>query len=280
MMGEDDDDVSEGSFNSKSVWARMSVIAAGPVFNFILAFILSAIVVAWLGFDPPVISDVTDGYPAQEAGLQGGDEIVQINNKHINIYREITVYLQFHAGEELNITYVRDGEKYTTDLTPKYDEEEGRYMLGVYGPTSYSKANVFQDIQYGVYEVKYWICTTVSSLKQLVTGAVGLDQMSGPVGIVNYVDDTYDASKSAGIAVIVLNLMNIAILLTANLGVMNLLPIPALDGGRLVFLIVEAIRGKRVPPEKEGIVHLIGFALLMLLMVVVMFNDIRTIITG
>ena len=135
-------------------------------------------------------------------------------------------------------------------------------------------------MQYGAYEVKYWICTTLSSLKELVTGAVGLNQMSGPVGIVNYVDDTYDQSKSYGLYVIILNLMNIAILLTANLGVMNLLPIPALDGGRLVFLIAEAIRGKRIPPEKEGFVHLIGFGLLMLLMLVVMFNDIRSIVLG
>lgn len=278
MMGEDDEDTSEGSFNSKSVWARMSVIFAGPFFNFILAFILSAIVVAWLGFDPPVISDVTDGYPAQEAGLTAGDEIIKINNKHINIYREVTVYIQFHTGEDLNVTYIHDGEKKTTLLKPKFNEEEQRYMIGVIGPASYSKANPFQVIEYGIYEVKYWICTTLSSLKELVTGAIGINQMSGPVGIVNYVDDTYDQSKSYGLAVVVLNLMNIAILLTANLGVMNLLPIPALDGGRLVFLIAEAIRGKRVPPEKEGIVHLIGFGLLMVLMVVVMFNDIKNII--
>lgn len=280
MMGEDDDDISEGSFNSKSVWARISVIFAGPFFNFILAFILSAIVVAWLGFDPPVLSSVTDGYPAKEAGLTAGDEIIRINNKKINIYREVTVYIQFHKGEELNITYIHNGEEKTTVLTPKFNEEEQRYMIGVFGPKKYTKANALQVVQYGAYEVKYWICTTLSSLKELVTGAVGLNQMSGPVGIVNYVDDTYDQSKSYGLYVIILNLMNIAILLTANLGVMNLLPIPALDGGRLVFLIAEAIRGKRIPPEKEGFVHLIGFGLLMLLMLVVMFNDIRSIVLG
>ena len=98
--------------------------------------------------------------------------------------------------------------------------------------------------------------------------------MSGPVGIVTVVDDAYKNSLPGGIEVVILNLMNICILVTANLGIMNLLPIPALDGGRLVFLALEAVRGKRIPPEKEGMVHFAGFALLMILMVVVMYNDI------
>ena len=108
----------------------------------------------------------------------------------------------------------------------------------------------------------------------LVTGQAGMKDLSGPVGIVDFVDSTYQQSAAAGLRVVVLNMMTIGILITANLAIMNLLPIPALDGGRLVFLIIEAIRGKRVPPEKEGMVHFAGFALLMVLMVFVMFNDI------
>ena len=109
----------------------------------------------------------------------------------------------------------------------------------------------------------------------LVTGQVGVNELSGPVGIVDMVGDTYEQSKSYGFMVVLMEMLNIGILLSANLGVMNLLPIPALDGGRLVFLVVEAIRGKRIPPEKEGFVHFIGFALLMALMAFVMFNDIK-----
>ena len=125
--------------------------------------------------------------------------------------------------------------------------------------------------------MKFWICTTIDSLKMLLTGQVGVDQLSGPVGIVSVVDSTYQESKSYGIFVVIAQLLNIAILLSANLGVMNLLPLPALDGGRLVFLAVEAVRGKRIPPEKEGYVHLVGIALLMVLMVFVMYNDIQRI---
>ena len=105
-----------------------------------------------------------------------------------------------------------------------------------------------------------------------------MKDLSGPVGIVSAVDGVYQEVAPAGLSVIILNLMNIGILITANLGVMNLLPLPALDGGRLVFLIIEAIRGKRVSSDKEGMVHFAGFALLMVLMVVVMFNDIMKLV--
>ena len=137
------------------------------------------------------------------------------------------------------------------------------------------KANLLTALQYGVYEVKFWIATTIESLKMLVTGAVGMDQLSGPVGIVDVVDETYQQSKDYGVVVVIMQMLNIGILISANLGVMNLLPLPALDGGRLVFLIIEAIRGKRVSPEKEGWVHGIGMILLLALMAFVLFNDIK-----
>lgn len=275
MMGEDDvDDMSEGSFNSKSVWARMSVVVAGAVFNFLLALIFSMIVIGYTGYDEPVISGVVEGFPAQEAGLQEGDRIVKMNNKKINIWREITYYNMFHPGETVDLVYERDGEKHEVTITPKKDED-GNYLIGITSPAQYEKANLLTAAQYGVYEVKFWICTTLESLKMLVTGDVGVDQLSGPVGIVSVVDETYQQSKSYGVMVVIMQMLNIGILLSANLGVMNLLPLPALDGGRLVFMIVEAIRGKRVPPDKEGWVHGIGMILLLALMAFVMFNDVK-----
>lgn len=274
MMGEDEEATgSEGNFHSKSVWARMAVIAGGPVFNFILAFILSVILIGMVGYDSPTVKNVEPGYPAEEAGMQKGDVIVKMGNKHINIFREVSTYNQFHQGETVDVTYLRDGEKNTVTLMPKYNEEMDYYLLGVGGQND--KAGIWDSIKYGFYEVKYWICTTVSSLKLLITGAVGMDQLAGPVGIVDMVGDTYNNSVSYGIKAVLANLINLSILLSANLGVLNLLPIPALDGGRLVFLIIEAVRGKRVPPEKEGYVHFIGFVLLMALMVFVLFNDLR-----
>ena len=275
MMGEDDvEDVGEGSFNSKSVWARISVIVAGPLFNFILALIFAIIIVGYTGYDKPVISGVLDGFPAAEAGMKAGDEIVRINGKRVHVWREITYHNMFHQGETVELVYERDGEKHEVTITPKKDED-GNYLLGVTSPSKYEKANFFTAIQYGAYEVKFWINTTLESLKMLVTGKVGVDQLSGPVGIVTVVDDTYQQTKSYGALIVFMQMLNIGILLSANLGVMNLLPLPALDGGRLVFLVIEAIRGKRVSPEKEGWVHGIGLILLLILMAFVMFNDIR-----
>lgn len=277
MMGEDDvEDTSEGSFNSKSVWARISVIVAGPAFNLILAWILCTIMISWVGYAKPVVTKVEDGYAAADAGMQAGDVITEIDGHHVYLWEEISLKnLINFSGEPLEITYERDGKETTVSLEPRILEGDSYARMGISGPTEATKPGIFGSIQYGAYKVRYWVNYTIESLKMLVTGQVGVDQMSGPVGIVNVVDDTYEASKSSGTAVVVLSMMNIAILITANLGIMNLLPIPALDGGRLLFLIVEAIRGKRIAPEKEGMVHFAGFALLMALMVFIMFNDIR-----
>ena len=276
MMGEDEvDDLSEGSFNSKSPWRRLSVIAAGPLFNFILAFVCSIIFIAIIGVDKPIIGNVVEGSPAYEAGLEAGDRIVKINNKSIHIFRDISVYLQLHTGEEIELFYMRDSEKTTVSITPQLTED-GYYMIGI-GHTGYEKASILENIKYSVFEVRYWIDSTISGLRMLIGGSVGVDELSGPVGVVNIVDSTYRQTKSGGALLVFVNMLRLAILLSANLGVMNLLPIPALDGGRIVFLIAELIRGKRVPPEKEGYVHLAGMVFLLGLMAFVMFNDVRRI---
>ena len=275
MMGEDDvDDMSEGSFNSKSVWARMSVIVAGPVFNLILAWILCMIIIGWTGYRAPVVSSVTDGYSAQEEGIEPGDVIKKIGGKTVHIWNDISLYNMMHAGtKSVEVKYERDGKDYTVVLEPKQNEGDAFPLLGITGGEMV-RPGVIGTVRYGAYTVKYWITYTVDSLKMLISGKVGVKDLSGPVGIVSAVDDVYQEAAPAGMAVVILNLLNIGVLLTANLGVMNLLPLPALDGGRLVFLIIEAVRGKRVPPEKEGMVHFAGFVLLMALMVVIMFNDI------
>ncbi len=275
MMGEDDvDDMSEGSFNSKSVWARMSVIVAGPVFNLILAWILCMIIIGWTGYRAPIVSNVTDGYSAQEEGIEPGDVIKKIGGKSVYIWNDISLYNMMHAGtKSVEVEYERDGKDYTVVLEPKQNEGDAFPLLGITGGEMV-RPGLFGTVRYGAYMVKYWITYTVDSLKMLISGKVGVKDLSGPVGIVSAVDNVYQEAAPAGMVVVILNLLNIGVLLTANLGVMNLLPLPALDGGRLVFLIIEAVRGKRVPPEKEGMVHFAGFVLLMALMVVIMFNDI------
>lgn len=275
MEGEDGDSDAENAFGNKSVWARISVVAAGPIFNFIMAFVFAFILISCIGVDMPQIAGVMEGYPAEAAGMQEGDTIVEINGKNIHFYREVSMYTYFNPGETLNVTYERDGEKYKAELIPQLDEESGRYLMGINYNSAREKGNVLSNLKYSAYELKYWIWTTVESLKMLVTGNVSVNDLSGPVGIVKTIGDTYDESISSGYYYVFLNMLNFSILLSANLGVMNLLPLPALDGGRLVFLFVEAIRRKKVDPEKEGMVHFVGIVLLMGLMVIVMFNDIR-----
>lgn len=278
MEGEDAESESDRAFNNKSVLNRISVVAAGPIFNFILAFVLAIIVIALRGFDSTQVRGVIDDYPVAQAGIVPGDKITKINNQHVYVGREINLFLSLNPGKEFDLTYERDGKKNTVTIVPEYDEESGRYLAGFTGLTSREKGNVFEVIKYSAFEVRYWIKTTFQSLGMLLTGKVGLKDLSGPVGIVDVIGDTYEESKSDGALYVFVNMVNMAILLTANLGVMNLLPLPALDGGRLVFLIIEGITKKRVPEKIEGTIHFVGLVLLLILMVFVMGNDIFKII--
>ncbi len=276
MEGEDEDSDDSRAFNNKSVWARISVVAAGPIFNFLMALIFSVIIIASIGIVRPVVSGVAEGYPAAEAGLEPGDEIVRLNSKHIHFFKEITMYTMFHEGDTVDVTYVRDGEKDVVTVVPVYDSEEDRYLFGIYGDNGYTKYGPARTILYGIYDVKYWIQYTLRSLEMLVTNQLSINDLSGPVGIVQTIGETYQESmESDGGFYAFLNMLNIGILISANLGVLNLLPIPALDGGRLVFLVIEAIRGKRIDPSKEGMVHFIGLMCLFGLMIIILVNDVR-----
>jgi len=278
MEGEDSDSDSDRSFQSKSVWRRISVVIAGPAFNFIMAFICSVILIGIAGYDKPVISDVMEGYPVAEAGFQQGDVITKVNGRHIYFYREFSNYITFHDTDPIELTVKRGDEQITKTVTPKYSEEDGRYLFGVKSYGERESVNFIGAFKYGFFEVRYWVDTTFYSLRMLVKRQVSMNEVSGPVGIVKVIGDTYDQSVKLGALIVLLNMLYITILLSANLGVMNLLPLPALDGGRLVFLIIEAVTKKRVPPEKEGLVHGIGIVILLALMVLIMFNDIRNII--
>lgn len=357
MVGEDMDDDSEGSFNSKGVWARFSVIFAGPFFNFVLAFIFSIIIIGNAGVDLPEIVQVAPGQPGEAAGIQEGDTVLSINGRKISIGREIDTYQQLHplTGEPVEVLVERNGEKKTISIDPNYktflfgftylsDEKSKPEVSSVTEDGAFEKAgikagdmirsvngteitnigdlvevmntakdgrtvtfvidrkgeektfsvtpvpyegktlgfttirgervNALGVLKYSLIEVKYWIETTVASLGQLVTGKVSRRDVAGVVGIVDAVGGVIDESVDYGVKAVIINMLYMSVLLSANLGVMNLLPLPALDGGRLVFILIEGIRGKPIDREKEGFVHIIGFFLLMILMVVIMFNDV------
>lgn len=288
MDGFDDDDdpgetdeegrpvhlMDEHSFPNAPVGGRIAAVLAGPMANFLLGFLFSVILVAFAGTDLPVVQEVMPDSAAEESGLLAGDVIKKINGESIHIYREVTLVSLMNYGEPLEITVLRDGEKKNIRLVPKYDEEDDRYYIGIRGAGEYLKCNPFQVFQYGFYETGYWLKATWKSIGLIFRGHFSRDDISGPVGVVKVVDDTYTETAPYGPAAVILTFLSLSTLLTVNLGVINLLPLPALDGGRLLFLLLEAVRGKPIPPEKEGMVHLAGFVVLMLVMVVVLFNDI------
>ena len=162
-------------------------------------------------------------------------------------------------------------------ITPRFSEEDNRYYMG-FTIGEQVKCKGFELIQYSFYEVRYWLKVTVDGLLMLVQGQLSKDDLAGPVGIAVTIDQTIEQTTPYGLSATILTMINFAVLLSVNLGVMNLLPIPALDGGRLLFMLIEVVRGKPIPPEKEGMVHFVGFVALMILMVFVMYNDIMRIL--
>ncbi len=280
-LNQNDEEAGAGSFLKAPVWGRISTVAAGPIFNFILAFIIAFIMVNMsdiVDIRDPIATQVLEGGGAEAAGLKDGDLIISINGERMRLYQEISLYMQAsYRGGDLEVVYERDGRRYTTTITPAYSEETGGYLLGV-ANADFVEPSAFDTFRYAWYEMRYSVKATYKSLLMLIHGQVGRKDVAGPVGIaVNVVGKTYEAAKDYGWRSVLVNMLNITLMLSVNLGILNLLPIPALDGGRLVFLLVEVIRGKPVPPEKEGMVHFVGLMFFIVLMVFVFFNDLANI---
>lgn len=264
----------QGSFLKANVWGRIATVVAGPIFNFILAFIVAIILVSMSATDLTELTGVAEGSPAQSAGLTKGDKILSMDGEKTYVFRDVYLLTYLNKGEPMEVEFERNGNREKVLLTPVYSEEDGKYIIGIYGGV-YEQAKGFEVFRDAWYEIRYSVRATYKSLGLLLTGQFKRQDVAGPVGIaVNVVGKTYETAKDYGVEAVFLSMMNIVLLLSVNLGILNLLPIPALDGGRLVFLLVEVVRGKPVPPEKEGIVHFVGFVFFMVLMVAILFNDI------
>lgn len=215
------------------------------------------------------------GFPFYEAGIVPGDVITKINGTPIATGQDMADYFKANppTAEEIEVTYRHNDTEKTVRIKPRLVDDQ--YDIGEFYNLYREKVSPLEAVKYSFYEVKFNINYTLSSILYLLAGKADLKQISGPVGIVSAVEDIVEQTESEGAGIVFLNLANFATLLSANLGVINLLPFPALDGGRLVFLLIEAIRRKPIPKEKEAMVHFIGLALLMILMVVVLYNDIQ-----
>lgn len=257
-------------FESKSLGGRAMTILAGPLFNFILAFFIFLAIGLLQGVPTyePVITSVVSGDPAQVAGMEDGDFIKGVDGKPIETWQEFAEIIQNSPGVLLQLEVDRNGGSVVMDVVPKTLEQKGKEygQIGVIYTSPVVKGPL-KAVQYGAEETIVWFKRIAELLGQLVTGQLSFDALSGPVGI-------YQATGQMAQHGIY-SLMNWAAILSINLGIMNLLPLPALDGGRLLFFLFEAIRGKPVDKQKEGFVHFVGIVLLMLLMLVVTWNDIQ-----
>ena len=285
MAGEDleeEGEPKEGTFNSRPVWYRLAVIFAGPLFNFILAFLLALFIVSVAGVDKPVISEVRENYPAYNAGIMPGDVIKSIDKKDIHLYRELMLYLYMNPDKTINLKVEREVNKTkeikNISITPLYDKENERYMIGIVSTDREKVSNFLDVLSYSIYEIKYNIDSTLGGLSQMIRGKASPKQISGPVGIVATVGSSVNESMNYGLMSVLLTVANMTMLLSSTLGIMNLLPIPALDGGRILFLLVEAILRKPLNRRIEAYVHFGGFVLLMILMVFILYNDIVNLI--
>lgn len=292
QLGEDEESDDPRSFRNKPVWQRMIVLAAGPVMNLILGVIVCAAAILISG---RVVTSQIGGFrgdnPISSQYLQAGDEILEINGHSIWSSMDISYALQNSAmkatpnDEYLSYSFKvnRGGETVVLDNVKfalrRDDNEEPSVILDFY-VNAYSADfnNIGKIAAYSFKEAATYGRLVWVSLIDLLNGTYGLNDLSGPVGTVTVISQT--ATASADMRINITNLMSMIALITINLGIFNLLPVPALDGSRIIFLIIELIRRKPMKPEHEGMVHFVGFAALMLLMLVVTFNDIVKLVTG
>jgi regulator of sigma E protease len=255
-------------FNSKSVGKRAIAIFAGPMMNFVLAFFIFILLGLLQGtpVNDAKIGQLVSSGPASQAGLKTGDVVLSINNQPVSKWNEVVDIVRKNPDQNLKFIIKRDNQEKTLTVIPKAEESKGtKYgLIGVYQPV---EKNIINSVKYGVTETINWTEQIVTAVGHLVTGQFSINNLSGPVGIYQVTEQATQAG--------IFYLMKWAAFLSINLGIMNLLPLPALDGGRLLFFAIEALRGRPIDRQKEGIVHFIGFALLMLLMIIVTWNDIK-----
>lgn len=264
MEGEDEASDDLRSFNNKPVLARIAVIFAGPLMNFILAAALFATIFYYIGVPTTQISKVTPQSPAENAGIQSGDIINTINGEEMDSWQRVIDLIGNSEEKVLNITLIRDGSKIDKTVRPIKDTDTNRSVIGI---ETTMKRSLALSIKNGLIIIKAITGDILLFLKGLITRKSNVaGEVMGPIGIIGLVSEV---AKTGW-----LDIINLTAVLSINLGLMNLLPIPALDGSRIIFLIAEILRGKPLDPDKEGIIHLIGFGILITLMLFVTYKDI------
>ena len=268
MEGEDEDSEDDRAFNNKPAWQRALVLIAGSFMNLLTAVVLMIIIAFVVGQATTTVNEVLDDSPAYRAGMMSGDRIVEVDGTAVDEWNDVITYIGESSRDTADIVVERDGAQQTLTAALEYDKESGRNKIGI---TPEMKHSIAGSVGSGMKNTWNMTVMMYKVIKQLFTGDVSVSELSGPVGIVYAVNQ----SAKAGVIYVVY----LASLLSLNLAIMNMLPFPALDGGRLLFLLIRKITGKRITDAIEGKIHFIGIILLMVLMVYVTWNDIVKFIT-
>lgn len=273
FLGEDEEAVDGRCFNAQKAWKRFCVIAAGPVMNLLLALVLSTVtLLAYGNYVPSVLEFSGEDTPAAAAGFMPGDILYAVDGKRITYYADAVPMIRAADGENATITVERDGERIDLQAQDLYDEEAGYNVLGITISPVRKAYGFFAAIGESFNYLWGIVRETFRFFGSLFQGQVQSTDMAGMVGSIAYISEAVRYGLETT--------LQILLLLSMSLVIFNLLPIPALDGGRLLFILIEIIRGKPVDPKKEGMVHFIGLVVLLLLMVFLMYNDIMNLIRG
>ena len=273
--------IANSSFRKANVWSRIATTLAGPFFNLLLAFVLGLFLMNYIDMPDTVVTEVNTDGAAYAAGIREGDKIISVNGSRCYLYPEVSTAVELGYGKPLNIVYEHEGEKKKVEVIPKMNNEYGRFMIGVtFGGQEPAEKGAIDIIKSSYLYVRYMVKMTFSSVRMLFTGQAKVSDVAGPVGAAQIVGQEYDSAKEMGALAVVVSMLNIALLLSANIGIVNLFPVPAFDGGKLLFLLYEAIRGKPADAKVEGAIQLVGIGLLLALLVLVMYNDISRLFVG
>ena len=288
------EDLDKYNFRAISPVKKFLICLAGPSMNFLLAFLLAFVLVSRIGFDVPIISNVTEGSAAANAkpiSLEKGDEIVGFElpdeKESIICYRDLAVFMQLNNDDILKnnyplvVTLKREGATFKTVVYPTFDETYNKAMIGISFENMYQMPkNFFDTCKFAAKEFYFYIKTTIMSLRMLIRGKLGANQISGPVGTVAVMGSAINEASAISLSSMIYTLITLVVLISANLGVMNLLPIPALDGGRIVFAAIEMITGKPLNKDVEGFANTITMLLLLIFMIWIFGMDIYKLLSG
>lgn len=262
MEGEDEESDDPRGFSKKSPLARIAVVAAGAIMNFILAIIVLAIISFMVGEPTTTISEIIENSPAELAGLRPGDNIISISDNKIDSWDDIVNSIEnSDINSQLEIKVERGSDIISIFVTPRI--EDGRKIIGI---VPEGEGNLLVAIKEGFLNTAYFIKLMFDFIITAFNGNVSVDDLAGPLGVITVVSQ----AANQGIT----SLLYLLAFISVNLGFINLLPFPALDGGRIVFLLVELVRGKPIDQKKEGLIHFVGLILLFALMIFVTYNDI------